>query len=281
VSAFDDVRVSTIELFFDLVFVFAITQLTGLLAADPTVRGVVRVGLVFGNLWWMYGGYARLTNAVPPRQPVLRLLLLVGMVGFLIVALAIPEAFGDSGVVLGLGHLLVTLVLGLALAAALGWLYFDGEDERAERALASAEGNRVPWLALYGFGHAFLLVLGGVIVLAAGLKRAIGHYGQPVADPTAWFLAVGVAAYVGGLALFRQILGTGPIGLSLVIAVLALPTWILSIAVSAEAQLGALAAIVAGGAIAGSRRTSPSDADPGPPTDQGGWDPAYATDDEP
>ncbi len=56
-------RVSTLELFFDLVFVFTITQLTGMLADDLTPRGALRVLLVFGVLWWMYGGYAWLTNA--------------------------------------------------------------------------------------------------------------------------------------------------------------------------------------------------------------------------
>ncbi|HEV8651747.1 MAG TPA: low temperature requirement protein A, partial [Actinomycetes bacterium] len=45
-----EVRVSTIELFFDLVFVFAITQLTSLLAGDPTAVGLGRVALIFGNL---------------------------------------------------------------------------------------------------------------------------------------------------------------------------------------------------------------------------------------
>src|SRR5215212_9635455 len=105
-----EVRVSTIELFFDLVFVFAITQLTSLLAGDPTVAGLGRVALIFGNLWWIYGGYAWLTNAVPPREPVLRLLMLAGMGGFLVVALAIPTAFDGGGVLFGLGYLLVTLV---------------------------------------------------------------------------------------------------------------------------------------------------------------------------
>ena len=100
-----EVRVSTIELFFDLVFVFAITQLTSLLAGDPTVAGLGRVALIFGNLWWIYGGYAWLTNAVPPREPVLRLLILLGMGGFLVVALAIPTAFNGGGVAFGIGYL--------------------------------------------------------------------------------------------------------------------------------------------------------------------------------
>src|SRR6476646_2824164 len=106
----DEIRVSTIELFFDLVFVFTITQLTSLLVADPTVRGVAQAVLIFGNLWWMYGGYAWLTNAVPPRDAGLRLLMLVGMGAYLLVALSIPRAFGDAGIAFGIGYLVVNVV---------------------------------------------------------------------------------------------------------------------------------------------------------------------------
>src|SRR5450755_493453 len=102
-----DDGVTPIELFFDLVFVFTITQLTSLLVAEPTAAGLGRVALVFGNIWWMYGGYAWLTNSVPPRAPAMRLLMLIGMAGFLLVAVAIPRAFGDSGVVFGVGYLVV------------------------------------------------------------------------------------------------------------------------------------------------------------------------------
>jgi low temperature requirement protein LtrA len=100
-------RVSTLELFFDLVFVFAITQLTGILAEEMTVTGALRVLLIFGVLWWMYGGYVWLTNARTPSRTPERLLLLLGMAGFLIVGLSIPQAFGPDGVALGLGYLLV------------------------------------------------------------------------------------------------------------------------------------------------------------------------------
>ncbi len=63
-------RVSTLELFFDLVFVFAITQLTGILAHDVNVAAGVRVLLIFGVLWWMYGGYVWLANTrTPSRTP--------------------------------------------------------------------------------------------------------------------------------------------------------------------------------------------------------------------
>src|SRR6266480_3715717 len=77
------VRVSTLELFFDLVFVFTVTQLTAVLAADLTVPGVLRVLLMLGVILWMYGGYAWLTNAVAPTDEGRRALLFVGMAGFL------------------------------------------------------------------------------------------------------------------------------------------------------------------------------------------------------
>ncbi|HWN60427.1 MAG TPA: low temperature requirement protein A, partial [Streptosporangiaceae bacterium] len=83
-------RVSTLELFFDLVFVFAITQLTGILSHDVTVVDGVRVLLVFGALWWMYGGYVWLSNARTPVRTPERLLMLLGMAGYLVVGLAIP-----------------------------------------------------------------------------------------------------------------------------------------------------------------------------------------------
>jgi low temperature requirement protein LtrA len=103
-------RVSTLELFFDLVFVFAITQLTGILARDLTLAGALRVLLIFGVLWWMYGGYVWLSNARTPSRTPERLLLLVGMAGFLIVGLAIPQAFGRDGMAFGVGYLIVVSV---------------------------------------------------------------------------------------------------------------------------------------------------------------------------
>jgi len=361
----DDVRVSTIELFFDLVFVFTITQLTTVLVSEPNGVGVARVALIFGNVWWMYGGYAWLTNAVPPREPVVRLLMLLGMAGFLVVALAIPDAFGDAGIAFGIGYLVVTFVhtglflrssegsavramtrlgpyntitaalllaagftdgtaqwtlwtaafvlhwtspivtavggfrirpahfverhglivlialgesivavglgvqgreitsgllttavLGLALAAALWWLYFDGEDERAERALRDAPDDRNPWFALYAFGYAFLPVLGGIVALAAGVKLAIVDYGEPATAATAWFLAAGVAVYVAGLVLFRLVLRAGPVATRLAIGVVALATVFVGLAVSAEAQIAVLAALVTVGILIEPRVTA-------------------------
>jgi low temperature requirement protein LtrA len=113
-------RVSMLELFFDLVFVFTITQLTGTLSRDmmPAAAlpgGALRVLLIFGVLWWMYGGYAWLTNARTPGRLAERLLVLLGMAGFLVIGLAIPAAFARRGeaIALGLGYLLVVAVHGV------------------------------------------------------------------------------------------------------------------------------------------------------------------------
>lgn len=110
------VRVSALELFFDLVFAFTLTQLTAVLAAtNLSLAGMAQVLLVFGVLWWMYGGYAWLTNTRTPDSTPERLLLLLGMAGFLVVGLAIPDGFSGSGadrsgIALGLGYLVVVSV---------------------------------------------------------------------------------------------------------------------------------------------------------------------------
>lgn len=314
--------------------------------------------LILGNVWWMYAGYAWLTNAVPPREPGLRLLMLLAMTGFLMIALAIPQAFGAGGVKIGIGYIVVTAVhtgmflrstegstiramgrlgpfnaiaalmlllagftdgafrwglwvgafvlhwitpyftnisgfairtahfverhglivlialgesivaigigveegalsggfivtsvLGLALAAALWWLYFDGEDERAERSLAAADRNRRPRLAVNAFGYAFLAVLGGIVALATGIKLAIANSEMPM-TAAAWFLAAGVAMYVFGLGVFRRILRLGPVVVRLIIAGLAALTWIVGLEISPEAQLAVLVVILVGGIVA-------------------------------
>src|SRR5690348_2848835 len=104
------VRVSTLELFFDLVFVFVITQLADSIAHEFDGAGVFHVLLLFGVTWWMYGGYAWLTNVMAPSSTTRRTLLLTGMAGFLGMALAIPGAFHESGWLFGAGYFVVNLV---------------------------------------------------------------------------------------------------------------------------------------------------------------------------
>ncbi|SUD48355.1 Predicted membrane protein [Nocardia otitidiscaviarum] len=103
-------RVSTLELFFDLVFVFTIIQLSHVYTHHPGWVEFGQVALMFGVIWWMYSGYVWLTNEVAPSTSVRRTWLMVGMFGFLVIALAVPEAFHGSGLAFGLGYLLVNTV---------------------------------------------------------------------------------------------------------------------------------------------------------------------------
>src|SRR2546423_2939200 len=103
-------QVTPVELFFDLVFVFAITQVTKLLANDPTWHGVLRGMLVLAALWWAWTTYAALTSAIDVDDGGVRLTMLASTGTMLIVALAVPEAFGDEAVLFGATYLLVRLI---------------------------------------------------------------------------------------------------------------------------------------------------------------------------
>jgi low temperature requirement protein LtrA len=104
------VRVSTLELFFDLVFVFTITQLTGVLVDGEGLAALVQVVVMLLLIWWMYDGYAWLTNAIATDRLRFRLLLVGGMGGFLVIALAIPNAYDGDGLAFGLAYLVVVLL---------------------------------------------------------------------------------------------------------------------------------------------------------------------------
>ena len=97
VTAPEPQRVTYLELFFDLVFVLTLTQLTAVLFDAPNARGLLQVVLMLGVIWWMYGGYAWLTNAVSAHTTSRRLLLLGGMAAFFVLALSVPDAFESSG----------------------------------------------------------------------------------------------------------------------------------------------------------------------------------------
>src|ERR687895_667320 len=112
----DEHQVTPLELFFDLAFVFAMTQVTSLLADDPTWGGVLRGMLVLVALWWAWTGYAWLTSAIDVDEGGVRLTMLASMGAMLIVALAVPGAFGDDAVIFGAAYLLVR-VLHLVLSA--------------------------------------------------------------------------------------------------------------------------------------------------------------------
>ncbi|MGH2983680.1 MAG: low temperature requirement protein A [Solirubrobacterales bacterium] len=105
-----EVRVSTLELFFDLVFVFTITQLTALLAHEPNGASLGQIALMLSSIWWMYGAFAWLTNAVTPDRTALRLPLLAGMAAFFAISLTIPTAFSGDGAVFAGAYAAVVLI---------------------------------------------------------------------------------------------------------------------------------------------------------------------------
>jgi low temperature requirement protein LtrA len=160
--------VTPAELFFDLVFVFTLTQLSRTLETDLSWASAGRVLLIFGMLWWMYSGYAWLTNHMRPTESGRKILLFLAMCAFLLTAVAVPDAFGGTGLLFGLGYLAVT-VLHLLL-----FLRTD----------AVAGVRR---LAPYNLGAALLLVVAGllsgpvvyVVWIAAFLLQTVLPYLAP------------------------------------------------------------------------------------------------------
>jgi len=115
-SVSEEAKVTPIELFFDLVFVFSLTQVTALMADDLTVRGMVRGLLVLALLWWCWVGYAWLGNVVQADEGVGRLTMFGAMAAMFVMALTVPEAFDDiegglaGPVVLAFAYLAVRLL---------------------------------------------------------------------------------------------------------------------------------------------------------------------------
>jgi len=97
-------RVTPLELFFDLVFVLAITQCTALMAANPTWAGLGKGLLVLALLWWAWVGYAWLTSVVDPEEGVVRFAIFGAMAALLVVALCVPQAFGDEGLLFAVAY---------------------------------------------------------------------------------------------------------------------------------------------------------------------------------
>ncbi|MEZ5124101.1 MAG: low temperature requirement protein A [Solirubrobacterales bacterium] len=309
-----DNRVTPLELFFDLVFVLALTQCTALMAANPTWEGLAQGMLVLGVLWWSWVGYAWLTSVIDPEQIAVRLAIFAAMAAFLVAALCVPEAFGDRGllfagayaivrysqlalfhiaseddaalrrslrglgagttvgvaliaaasfldgpaqgavwalalvldvgepylfgaegwrfspghfaerhgaiIIIALGESIVAIgvgsevgvdagvvvaaVLGVAVAAALWWLYFDIVALVAERRLAHATpGREANEIARDSFSYLHFPMVAGIVLAALGLKKTLGHVGDPLELVPAVALLGGVALYLLAHVVFR------------------------------------------------------------------------------
>jgi low temperature requirement protein LtrA len=170
-------RVTPLELFFDLVFVFAITQVTGFLADHATWGGLLRGLMLLGALWWAWASYAWLTNTLNPEEGGVRLAVFGAIAAMLIVSLAAPNAFGRDGVIFGVAYFVVR-ALHLVLYALAG---------RGDRDLLGAVLRIVPSATL---GPA-LLVVGGVLdggpqLAMWGAALAVDYLGVLVGRMRGW-----------------------------------------------------------------------------------------------
>jgi low temperature requirement protein LtrA len=307
-------RVTPLELFFDLVFVLAITQCTALMSHHPTWSGLAQGLLVLGMLWWAWTGYAWLTSVLDPEEGAVRLVMFGAMAALLLVSLCVPDAFGDLAlafaliygvvrtahialfmlaspdddglrhsvlalaastaisvsllvlaslfdglaqgalwalalfldmggpylfgsegwklmpehfaerhgliVIIALGESIVAIgvgadhaldlgigaaaVLGVALTAAMWWTYFDIVAIVAGRRLVDAEQGRVQnEMARDSYSYIHLLMVAGIVLVALGLKKTIGHFGDELDTVPAFALLGGLAAYLIGHVAFR------------------------------------------------------------------------------
>jgi low temperature requirement protein LtrA len=310
----EEERVTPLELFFDLVFVLAITQCTALMSHQPTWEGLAKGLLVLGVLWWAWVGYAWLTSVVDPEEGAVRIVMFAAMAGLLVVSLCVPEAFdelalefalaygvvraahialfvlasrGDTALrqsVIGLGistavgvglllgasfldgpaqgglwavalaldmagpfffgaegwklvpghfaerHGLILIialgesivaigvgadarltagiaaaaVLGIGLVAGMWWLYFDVVALVAGRRLArTTEGRARNEMARDSYSYLHLPMVAGVVLVALGLKKTIGHVDDPLKIVPATALLGGLAVYLLGHVAFR------------------------------------------------------------------------------
>jgi low temperature requirement protein LtrA len=179
-------RVTPLELFFDLVFVLAITQCTALMADSPTWRGLARGLLVLGVLWWSWVGYAWLTSVVDPEEGSVRFAMFGAMAGLLVAALCVPSVFDDTALLFAFAYGVVRMgqialfliasrddpalrrsVKGLAVSTAIGVALLAG---------ASAT-DHVLQGALWAL--ALLLDMGGPYLFGSeGWKLVPGHFAE-------------------------------------------------------------------------------------------------------
>ncbi len=159
-------RVTPLELFFDLVFVFAFTQVTTVLSDDPTWGGLGHGLLILAALWWAWAAYAWLTNTVDPDEGAVWGAMLVAMAAMFVAALAVPEVFGRHGVVFGVAFLIVNVM----------WLTLYALAARGDRDLLAAILRSAPsalagaaLIVAAGFVHGWLRPMLWLAAVAVGL----------------------------------------------------------------------------------------------------------------
>jgi low temperature requirement protein LtrA len=215
-------RVTPLELFFDLVFVLALTQCTTLIARTPTWEGLLKGLLVLGVLWWSWTGYAWLTSVVDPEEGAVRLAMFAAMAAFLVTALCVPGAFGSEALLFACAYAAVRAahialftiasredsglrrsVIGLSGSTSLG----------VGLLLAAAFTGGALQLSLWGL--ALLLDLGGPLVFGIeGWKLVPGHFAERhgaiviiALGESVVAIGIGERATIGAGVVFAAVLG--------------------------------------------------------------------------
>ena len=183
----EEARVTPIELFFDLVFVFAITQVTALMSHEISYRGIIRGLLVLSLLWSSWVRYAWLGKVVRADEGVGRVAMFAAMAAMFVVALSVPEAFDDldrgwyGPVVIAIGYLAVRL-----LHLTILWLAAGASGDKALR------GQLIRWAPSVVGGTTFLLVAsqlqGRAQTLAWAAALVADYLGTILAGASGWRL---------------------------------------------------------------------------------------------
>jgi low temperature requirement protein LtrA len=178
-------RVTSLELLFDLVFVFAFTQVTAVMAADPTLRGAARGLVLLALLWWAWCSYAWLGNQARADEGVIRAAMVTAMGAMFVVALAIPEAWGDLG---------GGFSAPVALAVALGVVRLGHLSVYAIAAAGDAALRRQLALTAYPVSAAVVLLVVGAAIGGAAqtgiwlVALVVDYIGVYAAGTSGWRL---------------------------------------------------------------------------------------------
>jgi low temperature requirement protein LtrA len=179
-------RVTPLELFFDLVFVLAITQCTALMAHHPSWSGLAQGLLVLGMLWWAWTGYAWLTSVLDPEEGAVRLVMFGAMAALLLVSICVPEAFDNLA-------LAFALIYGVVRAAHIGlFMLASPEDDGLRHSVLGLAVSSAVAVALLATASLFdglaqgalwalalLLDMGGPYFFGSeGWKLVPGHFAE-------------------------------------------------------------------------------------------------------
>ncbi|NES14203.1 low temperature requirement protein A [Micromonospora sp. PPF5-17] len=167
-KAGDPERATFLELFFDLVFVLALVQLSRGLAEDLRWSDAFRTLVLLGAMWWVWSSTAWLTDRTDPERLVIQGLVIATMVGSLVMAAAVPEAFGDTGLIFAGAYVAIQFGRGLVLVAVLRAQEFQ---RHAVRGLFWYGLSALPWIAgalVHGTARVALWALAVVLDHTAG-----------------------------------------------------------------------------------------------------------------